>query len=860
MRISLLNHRRVRQPKAHGAHVARFWMVAIFVMVVAQGCGQSASFGSGPSPKTPASAANDPKANVAAMLALGNRYTLSIANGAAVLAPAITTALPGIIDIDTNAPLDGTQIGKWEVTVYLKDTPVGKFGPVAATQLDLSKSSGMVTVQADFREKGGTRKGTAYASLFVDAEKPHANLVRLDTRSDPAASNLHWTAVDNYRVNQERSALIACKHKVDVFAPKSFAELSSLPKGCVLVDQGASLFAKPANLTLGAPTIDGATVPSSETTYGLYVEDMVGASDFGWETDPNQATSQLILATKAEGVTYTASKDVSAQLALSAVNLGKTTVIDDSVNSALWPNYKITVSKADTPGSSDQPFNPLLPLPSLTTDGLYTYRLQATEVSTGTLSNKKDVLVILDTVPPVVSGVRVDVLGGLLVPSATVTVSWNASDANGLKEQTVAIMQTGATSYTQVTKLGGTQNTYTFTWGDRPAKGFVIQITATDPAGNIGSGVSPKWTPQVFNAALITSSVDCYFCHAKVYGDLGGINFSANSRSDTGDGFSVTGKIYGTNTVPALLANTAAGGSVSNYNNSPLVIFPKDGKFPQLSPELIKPRMNGSVRVGDLFFARNYEGNLILDGTKPDTPIVLNGEVFINGDLVIRGTYKGVGTIYAKNIYVANDLVAANSPFPFSEDPAAALNQAKAAIVNKTDALYLGALNQVLVGNYVTTMADACGPTGSGVACVNSNPFNWLSQADYIKLGTPSVLFKDTAGVAHPISGSFFQPGTADARAQMEVSRVDAFIYAQNNFAWRAYGNILLNGGFMAPYSGVLTSAPYRVSNDGTNAAINWAPNPRNGMPLNRNVIRYDYRLRVGGDGFETIKSFFDQN
>ena len=272
--------------------------------------------------------------------------------------------------------------------------------------------------------------------------------------------------------------------------------------------------------------------------------------------------------------------------------------------------------------------------------------------------------------------------------------------------------------------------------------------------------------------------------------------------------------------------------------------------------------MNGTLRLGNLLIIRNYEGNLVLDGSKPGMPIQLNGEVFINGDLIIKGTYTGVGTIYAKNVYVVDDLIAAKSPFPFDIDPAKAQQQAIQAIANKSDGLYLGALNQVLIGNYYANLGSSC-----GVTCVNSLPYNnptpanpWITQANFENLGRPATLMKDVNGVARRVAGTHFEPDSTDPRARMEVDRVDAFIYAQNNLAWYVYANILLNGGFMAPYSVVLSAIPYHITRNGANAGINWAVNPRNGMPVNENVIRYDYRLRVGGAGFETIKSYFDQN
>ena len=48
-----------------------------------------------------------------------------------------------------------------------------------------------------------------------------------------------------------------------------------------------------------------------------------------------------------------------------------------------------------------------------------------------------------------------------------------------------------------------------------------------------------------------------------------------------------------------------------------------------------------------------YDGNLMLLGS-PSDPIVLDGEIAVDGDLLIRGTVKGTGQIFVKgNTYIA---------------------------------------------------------------------------------------------------------------------------------------------------------------------------------------------------------------
>ena len=55
-----------------------------------------------------------------------------------------------------------------------------------------------------------------------------------------------------------------------------------------------------------------------------------------------------------------------------------------------------------------------------------------------------------------------------------------------------------------------------------------------------------------------------------------------------------------------------------------------------------------------------YNGNLILTGTTAN-PITLNGQIFVEGDLLLRGAVKGTGQIFVKgNTYIAGDVTYAD--------------------------------------------------------------------------------------------------------------------------------------------------------------------------------------------------------
>jgi hypothetical protein len=75
------------------------------------------------------------------------------------------------------------------------------------------------------------------------------------------------------------------------------------------------------------------------------------------------------------------------------------------------------------------------------------------------------------------------------------------------------------------------------------------------------------------------------------------------------------------------------------------------------------------------------------------------------------------------------------------------------------------------------------------------------------------------------------------------------------------YGNLLINGGFMGFQAALVSTYPTRIFHNQVTATkgilVNEIINPRNGLNARQNVIRYDYRLRAGGPGFETLKEFF---
>ena len=90
---------------------------------------------------------------------------------------------------------------------------------------------------------------------------------------------------------------------------------------------------------------------------------------------------------------------------------------------------------------------------------------------------------------------------------------------------------------------------------------------------------------------------------------------------------------------------------------------------------------------------------LVLDGSS--SPITIQGNVVVKGDLIIRGKVEGQGTIYAgRNVHIVGDLTYVNPPAwpkPDSNPVQTAANNAG------KDLLILAAKGNVVVGNYTSS-------------------------------------------------------------------------------------------------------------------------------------------------------------
>lgn len=169
-------------------------------------------------------------------------------------------------------------------------------------------------------------------------------------------------------------------------------------------------------------------------------------------------------------------------------------------------------------------------------------------------------------------------------------------------------------------------------------------------------------------------------------------------------------------------------GEVHTYYAGPKLPSDQDGDgvadFPAIEAEAARASARGKIQGGTLIYgvekgtvltnlptSSNYseikdlfEGSLILIGTE-SSPIVLEGNVYVTGDVILKGVVKGQGAIYAgRNLYLAGDVVVNDPPDKPGEGVCAGVSDpdecARKNIAAGKDELRLAARNNIVLGDY----------------------------------------------------------------------------------------------------------------------------------------------------------------
>jgi hypothetical protein len=235
-----------------------------------------------------------------------------------------------------------------------------------------------------------------------------------------------------------------------------------------------------------------------------------------------------------------------------------------------------------------------------------------------------------------------------------------------------------------------------------------VAATAQDSSGKSQTVVRRVQfnSSRIFDLAMLADDVNCMFCHLKINGDVGSTNFFRpgwgresdggpckfnNSTCGIGSGRRsvINGEVFTRSsfskdvateiTDPQVNGAVVTGAKNANYSGDRLPSIDEIGStaFPALNRSKASETVNGKLIGGSISAIAPgntwtqkilltegvngiYEGNLVLEGTESD-PIILNGDIYASGDVVIKGVVKGRGAIYAgRNVYIAGNLVNQN--------------------------------------------------------------------------------------------------------------------------------------------------------------------------------------------------------
>lgn len=259
-------------------------------------------------------------------------------------------------------------------------------------------------------------------------------------------------------------------------------------------------------------------------------------------------------------------------------------------------------------------------------------------------------------------------------------------------------------------------------------------------------------TNSIFELAMLSETTDCLYCHVRVNGDVGQFNaFRPGFGEEGGRG---TGSGRGSNVNgTAFLAGGASGddndpdgirervnGALfndvqENYTGNKLPRREDDiARFPPLDRGRMQRNAYGSITgppttlifgipegsgpIAAIPTASNnplvngkYEGNLILKGGTLTDPLVLDGDIYVSGDVIIEGYVTGRGAIYSgRNTYIAGELINANPADKPNTGACSGITDPDACAVANIragkDEVRIGARGNIIMGDYTEEKLD----------------------------------------------------------------------------------------------------------------------------------------------------------
>ncbi len=222
--------------------------------------------------------------------------------------------------------------------------------------------------------------------------------------------------------------------------------------------------------------------------------------------------------------------------------------------------------------------------------------------------------------------------------------------------------------------------------------------------------------------------------------------------------------------------------------------------------------------------------------------LTVQGEVVVNGDLVLAGCMKGQGTFYVSgNIYIPDDLKNVQSAFPFTETTDKNILKQEATERSQRDLISLATEKFIVIGAIrfeVISHEQQEGGVFRNNKSEIENVYNWLTQgssSQNLSLYTNAFLKRKLFNQTHRGTGA--------------VSLVEANLFANKGIAASMTGiyntNLVINGSLLTPNISMLVSG----------WSHNTGVNPFNSRPFANSEINQDFRLKYTTKGFECHRS-----
>jgi hypothetical protein len=338
-----------------------------------------------------------------------------------------------------------------------------------------------------------------------------------------------------------------------------------------------------------------------------------------------------------------------------------------------------------------------------------------------------------------------------------------------------------------------------------------------EPSTTIALEALPKF-------AMLANDFECGFCHLKIVGSMASTKTVEPARHDS------IGTVQGNWFVKGTLNVGANGAQIEvrglkkeNYSGNEA---PKE--FPIIDFSNAKSKAKGSLEGESedrsaIKITNTKSGNTVIIGTS-SSPITISGDVYIEGDLIIKGPYKGIGTIYVSgNIFIPFDIVATKSPFPYPEGETEAKDGGKSAAEAgaKFDGLALATSKSIIIGNVESPMIGH-----------HDAPINSRAEVDAMEAWFTKEKYQSLYDKAANCT-------TGEASGDRSLNVVDAFLYAGKSIEGFAKASgFSIRGGVITDYFNILNASNTCVGST--------AKNPVHGRIMDSAYIEYDWRLSSG--------------